>query len=803
MISLPNDAVVDLAASLLAAPDSQARASLIASAVVHVISDSACIVHLVKLKGQESTWMAIGKAGDISVRQISQVSSGRLVAPLISERTQAHIYSSSDIRREDYSHLNVNRSVASIAYLPLCDKDRLTGVIEVLTFSEELRPRDIERLAPIAELALPALLSAEDFERERQNLLDSVHRMTQLYDLEKSLNATLDLDAVIALVPAKVAAMIACQAIHLWLFDGGTLRLVSSNGYDPTVQLGMTQTPGGGYVADMAEEGEPLVIADSDDERLQHRNAGAGEGDVTVGAALVRNALLVPLLQDDSEVGVLEAVNKDGQPFDEDDLFFLSSMAETVSSALKNASLMFAERKLAILEALVHVSSEITSTLRLDRLLQIIVNSPQNVLPFELCAIALDNRGRLQLKAVSGMSSLPFGDARVEQLHQLIRWLSSHSDVEHLQLRDESSARELGLSAEVVSHFEATGYRALYSLPLTDDQGRVGLLLYESSDPDFLDLPHTEMIKILAGQATVAIRNALLYREVPLIGLLEPLVQRKQALLRTGRSRRLSLIGAVTAALLFFVFCPLPMRVTGEAIVAPQHIVTIAAPVDGNVTQVFAHEGQRVVAGDVLGAMNDWQWRTDLASSEARYQEAMLVMQTDLAHGIAQAGADLAQTEYLRSEVARARARLESTQLKSPITGIVITPALQNVAGGHLDAGASFAQVLDLSSAVVNIAIPQRDAALIHPGQSAAIKLDSYPQRSWHNTVAMISPEAQQADGEHTFAARVPLPNADAILRTGMTGRAKIFIGFRPAGYVLLRRPALWIWQALWNWIGW
>ena len=45
------------------------------------------------------------------------------------------------------------------------------------------------------------------------------------------------------------------------------------------------------------------------------------------------------------------------------------------------------------------------------------------------------------------------------------------------------------------------------------------------------------MIKILAGQATVAIRNALLYREVPLINILEPLVQRKIALLRTSRSR--------------------------------------------------------------------------------------------------------------------------------------------------------------------------------------------------------------------------------------------------------------------------
>ena len=150
------------------------------------------------------------------------------------------------------------------------------------------------------------------------------------------------------------------------------------------------------------------------------------------------NALLVPLIQDDAEVGVLEAINRDEHPFDEDDQFFLTSMAETVSSALKNASLMLAERKLEILEALVRVSSEITSTLRLDRLLQIIVNSPQNVLPYELCAIALDNRGRLQLKAVSGMASLPLGDAQVERLQELMRWLSSQPDSLDLNLHEES-----------------------------------------------------------------------------------------------------------------------------------------------------------------------------------------------------------------------------------------------------------------------------------------------------------------------------------------------------------------------------
>lgn len=797
---LKNDYAIELAIALLAAADSAARANLIASAVVDLIPESACIVHRLMSQNGESAFVAVGMMGDLSLADNILPADRRLLAPLFSEAPTPLIYSSGEFQREDFAHLHVSRSVSSLAYLPLLAQDELVGAIEILAFANALRSADVASLAQVAQLAGPAILASEEFERRRQDLLDSVHRMSQLYDLEKSLNATLEIDEVTALAPEKTVAMLGCQAVHLWLFEGGVLRLMSSSGIDFTVETGMMQVLGEGYVADMAEEGEPLLIADADDERLLRRNAVLGD---PPGSPPITTALIVPLMQEDAEVGVLEAVNKaDGSPFDDDDQFFLSAIAETVSSALKNASLMHAERKLAILEALVSVSSEITSTLRLDRLLQIIVNSPQNVLPFDRCSIALDNRGSLQLKAVSGMASIPLGDANVDRLNRLIGWLSSQPDALHL-CQHEEAENDAELPEAVARHYELTGYRALYSLPLIDDQGRVGLLLYESENPDFLDLPHIEMIKILAGQTTVAIRNALLYREVPLINLLEPLVMRKRALFRTSRSRRLVYASVAAAVLLFLALCPLPMRVAGDAVVAPQQLVSIAAPLDGNVARVFAHEGQRVAAGDVLGAMNDWQWRMDLAAAEAKYRSAQLVMESSLAHGSAEAGADRAQGEFLRAEVERARSRVESAQLRSPIAGVVATPVLKNAAGEHLEAGATFAQVLDLSSAVVDVSVAQGDVSLVQSGQPAVVKLDSYPQRSWHGAVDVVSPEAQPGDGVRTFAARVPVPNDEALLRAGMAGHAKIFIGYRPAGYALLRKPALWLWQTLWNWIGW
>ena len=795
-----DEAVIETAAQLLSTLDGASRATIIASTVAGLIPDSACIVHLHRPQNEPAPWTIAGIAGEISLVD-AQHAGDWLFAVADSFSAEGQIYDKTHLNREDYAHFNVSRSVGAIAYLPVGHEGQLAAVIEIILFSGDLTQRQLEDLAPISRLAAPALWSGELFEQQHHDLLDSIHRMSQLYDLEKSLNATLDMDAVIAMVPAKAIAMLPCQAVNLWLFDGSDLRMVAGEGADNTVELGMIEAPGEGYVADMAEEGEPLLIDNPDDERLLARNARRSEEST---APPVSNALVVPLMQDDAEVGVLEAINREGRPFDEDDEFLFSSMAETVSNALKNASLMMAERKLEILKVLVQVSSEITTTLRLDRLLQIIVNSPQSVLPFELCAIALDNRGKLLLKAVSGMARLPMGDPAVKRVEQLVNWLSSETDALNISWHEGSERDERAdLAPEVRHHFEQTGYRALYALPLKDDQGRVGVLIFESSEPDFLGVAQIEMMKVLAGQATVALRNALLYREVPLISLLEPLMQKRKALMRTTGRRSLAYAAAAVALYLFLAFCPLPMRVAGDAVVEAQHLATVAAPVDGNVDKVYVHEGQRVAAGEVLGVLNDWQWRANLAAAEAKYQQALLEMEDDLAHGSARAGTDRANVNYLRSEAAQAHARLDSAQLRSPIAGIVVTPNLENAAGEHLDAGSPFAQVLDLNSAVVRIAVPERDAELLRSGQSASIKLDSYPQRTWHDAVAVVSPLAVAGDGERTFSVKVPVPNADAALHAGMSGKGKISVGWRPAGYVLLRQPALWIWQTLWNWIGW
>src|ERR1700722_8814611 len=133
-MALPlNDAVVKVAAQLLAAPDVAARAAIIARAIVEVLPDSACVVHRFVPSAGDAAWISIGLAGEVFVEQASLKADSRLIAQLLFEQ-QPLIYSGAYIRREDYSHLHVVRSLSSLAYLPLLHEGKLTGAIEILTF---------------------------------------------------------------------------------------------------------------------------------------------------------------------------------------------------------------------------------------------------------------------------------------------------------------------------------------------------------------------------------------------------------------------------------------------------------------------------------------------------------------------------------------------------------------------------------------------------------------------------------------------------------------------------------------------
>jgi RND family efflux transporter MFP subunit len=792
--------VLDIAAisvRLLEAQEIAPRARAIAQSLATLLPASAVNVYMVSETDEGDVWAVHGTVGDAAPDETVPLDAGTL--GILAANARPLLLAGKTLVREQYAHLNVRKTLHSLAYLPLVANDALIGAIEILSFEVQLTETHLGDLQGIAEIAGPALNAARRYEAERNNSLTSITRLTHFYDIEKVFASTLEMDQLLPLIGSKICETLECEAVNVWMVQGdGSILLMHQAGEDPTTHQGVTQKGGEGIAGDVSDNGEPVLITEPEDERLVRRNLNTEEGQV-------ESIAVTALLDKESLVGVVEAVNRiDGTPFDDDDLFVLSNLSETASIALRNAGLLMAERKVEILEMLVTVSHEITSTLNLERVLQTIVNAPQAVIPYERAAVALDQGGRYKLSAVTGVTQVDAGAPDIAPLNDVLRWAMLSNEVVHVrQHGDKVDAAREETRAKFQSYFETSGMRGFYAIPLTDDTGRVGVLGLESADPDFLSTAHLEILQVLAGQATVALRNAQMYKEVPFISVLQPVMERKRKFMAMDKRRRALFIAAAAVVLIFLAGFPLPLRVDGDAVVAPLHSAQIQPEVEGVVSKVYVHEGDHVIHGQVIAELADWEARSVLAQAQAKYQTALLEMNRSLAaNDSSEAGVQRIQADFWKSEVARDEELLDKTRLRSPIDGLVATPHVENLVGKRLQYGDSFAEIVDTSRAIVDVAVDDTDAAPLRSGSQASIKLNSFPTRTFHGDVMVVSPKGILQGDSRVFFARVAVANQDGAIRAGMEGRGKVRVGWYPAGYVLFRKPFLWIYSRAWAWFG-
>ncbi len=787
----------ELPSALLSELEMGPRARLVAASVAELVPESAVVVFTIE-EPEAPVWTARATAGEITVDGGAiPLESGTLGA--VAEERVILQFAIDELSREDYAHLDVRQNITSLSYVPLLHGEQLMGCIEIVSFAGKPAEEVLEQIGEMAGTAAIAFATALAYAAERNAGLASVMRLTQLYDIEKVFNATLEMASLLPIICEKVSDLIHAGAVNLWMVDGEDLLLVQQAGDDPGAQVGERQAgPSGGIAGQVGESGEAMLLQ-AEDEGLVQRNSRAGE-------TRVGSLIATPLMDGESLVGVLEVIRlEDDSRFDDDDLFVLTQVAESAAQALHNSSLLQAERKIEMLQTLVSVGQEIGSTLNLERVLQAIVNQPQLVIPYERAAIALEQRGRLTIQAISGISKVDTSDPAIQTLTDVLRWTAGLQTEVHVTQHDEEIDDPRPETREKFRrYFEAAGSRGFYAIPLTDEEGSLGVLSFESPDPDFLTDLHIEVIKILASQATLALRNASLYKEVPFIGILEPLIEKKRRFMALERRRRAVRAGALAAVVLVLVLAPIPLRVAGTAQVTPDQTQYVRAEQDGVVEKVFVHEGDRVAPGTPLAQMADWNQRAAVAALQARYNSATAqVAQALVNNNAGVAGQRQLEATYLRGELARASEELSRMTLRAQMAGVVATPYAEDLAGRKVSLGDPLMELVSTDSVSVDVAVPERDVSLLRVGDAARVKLDSFPTRTFSGRVGVVSPASQVVGDDRAFYARIMVANPQGRLRSGMQGYGKIRTGLRPLGYVLFRVPALWAWSKLWGWFGW
>ena len=776
--------------------------------VTHVGRDleaRAAMVWLRQERGGEllcrSRWFEAGLRLEFAPGQASEGILAEMLA-----KSRARRLDEEEIEPEMFPHLaeDDRERVATALYAPIPTSTDVAGVLEVLNKrTGEFTADDAGFAEEACRLAGRVLDALRAVEQEKWSSLETIERLTALYDVASTFSSTLELENLLPIMAEKIQGNLGALACNFWLVDSETNELLCAQqaGEDPTTNKGSRLQIGEGLAGGVAQTGQARLVSSAQDEPgLEARVQASKEYQI-------QSLMCAPLLKEERVLGVVEIVNRsDGKPFDEDDLFYLTNMCERASNALNNANLLQAERKVRTLDALLAISKEITSTLNLDHVLTTVVHEAATVVPFDQCVIGLYDRHRFILGAVSGEAEVP-RTREMDQLRELLAWVAEQPEaVSADQTEVGWKVKPEGANAALVRYLEEQGLSGFYAMPLRDEQGTVGVLALLSNTAEFLSESHLEVLAILASQITVAIRNARLYQDVPLLSIWQPVLKSKRKLEGITAGRWLEIASKAGIAALVLIVVPWKYRIQTNATVVPAERRIVSAEVSGIVQGVPVREGQRVSAGDELARLDDSDDRirleralTDFALAHRQLAEA------EEKRDWAGAGQARLNMDLHQAEVTLYQEKVDKAHLRASIPGVVVTPKVEEKIGKLLKVGDAFCELVDQDHLAVEMNVPETDISLIRTDAPVALKLNAYPTLTLRGTVERVSPQTISAEGEQFFVTRALFPNPDVKARDGMAGQAKItsaggwfHSGWYPVGYMLLRAPTQWAWRKVW-----
>ena len=149
-----------------------------------------------------------------------------------------------------------------------------------------------------------------------------------------------------------------------------------------------------------------------------------------------------------------------------------------------------------------------------------------------------------------------------------------------------------------------------------------------------------------------------------------------------------------------------------------------------------------------------------------------------------------AEVEKLKAEAELLEEQIQASEIKSPISGIVTT----------VKTDSNFLSIENIDTVRVLIYVSEKDMDVVQPGLRVKTKVRSYPFNSFYGEVTRISQQSESFGSRKVFRITSKVPNTEQLLRSGMTGHAKIYCGKRSLINVLTRRIIRYLRVEIWSW---
>ncbi len=324
-----------------------------------------------------------------------------------------------------------------------------------------------------------------------------------LLEAAKRFNSTLEYEDLIEIVLKLVSDAVDCEAALVFRVDHShsEMRVRYMNCKTDRKMLIFERDLGSGVVGWVAQYKKPVIINDAQNDKRHDAEMWANV-DIDL-----RSILSIPLVGKGQMIGVIEAINKVDGEFSEGDLVILEGLANQIAVAIDNANLYReAQRELLEKNLLIEIGAKLSSSLTLNELLQIIVDSLKQVIEFDSGGVFIINTDYSEIES---LYTLGYEDCSEEHIHlKYGQGLVGH-------------VADTGEPIIVSDVTENPNYIDMHCktksemlVPLKVDNRVVGVFNIESTKINAYDNNDLKLLTAFAAQAAVSIERARLHDEL-------------------------------------------------------------------------------------------------------------------------------------------------------------------------------------------------------------------------------------------------------------------------------------------------
>ena len=428
------------------------------------------------------------------------------------------------------------------------------------------------------------------------------------------------------------------------------------------------------------------------------------------------------------------------------------------------------------------------SSKSLDELFFILTNDARAVIDFERASVITHLGGPSRLVATNNEPELNKQTEFVTRMNKLASLLRNHGTALLFSGRsiheDIPDGRIPGdLQKTLKSYIALSGHIRILLIPLIHDGAIISHLLYEFSsetDPNDKDIHSFLSLACFFG---AALAEKYIAQQKPELKSL--LLEQSSGTVLGARVRRylpLSAIGLAAFVLVFFII-PFPFTIGGEAQVVPKLNYLAFCRTDGVIESVFVREGEAVNEGQLLARLDPKELDFQMMSWKAQYD----ILSHEMNRLVMEAGekpSSLAERKLvgLKREVASTELRFlqwkkEFLDIRTPVSGIILTKDIQTLAGKRLRSGDTFCEIAVPEELLAQIYVPEERIAYVGAGQDVNVYLNSDPTRGYGLKLEEISPmaEVQQRLGT-VYRVTAPFKKSHESLKVGMKGVGRIYV---------------------------